>query len=132
MITGIVRCIYGVLPVLLTVCLTLPAVAEDQAPEPEEHVLVLKEYRYVAVPGGGDELTGFMLCKNRCHALSVDYLNYTTPGGWYLQRVADNKEVTVDLDNPFMKGQCVCVADEFVVKVNDLYMVKPQSSKADK
>lgn len=133
LIAGFERCFSCVLPLLVMICLLSPLTAAAEAtptPEPEEHVFVLKEYRYVADQGGEDDLTGLMLCKNRCHALSVDYLNYTTPGGWYLQRVAVAKQVAVNLDNPFLQGKCICVADEFVVKVNDLYMVKPEPYKA--
>jgi len=117
--------------VLLTVCLLLfPPLASmaEKTPTPEEHVFVLKDYSYIAKPGesGDDLLTGFVLCKTRCYALSVDYLTYTSPGGWYLQQVAVAREMIVDLDHPFKDGQCLCVADEFIVKVNDLYMVKPK------
>lgn len=119
--------------VLLLICFLIPLHAFGEIkPVPEEHVFVLKEYRYVPGQEGGDKLTGLMLCKTRCYALSVDYLTYTIPGGWYLQKIADARDVTVELNNPFMDGQCVCVADEFVLKVNDLYMVKkprPESLK---
>lgn len=116
---------------LLTVCLLLLpplASATEEAPTPEEHVFVLKDYKYVAEPdeSGDDQLTGLVLCKTRCYALSVDYLTYTSPGGWYMQKVAATREMTVDLNHPFKEGQCLCVVDEYIVKVNDLYMVKPK------
>jgi hypothetical protein len=90
----------------------------------KEIIYIVNEYRYEPGESGGDHDIGQALCGTRCNALSVDYLNYLKPPGWRIIRTASNKEVTVDLDNPFLDGRCICVADEYVVKVNKLYMTK--------
>jgi len=64
------------------------------------------------------------MCGTRCNAISVDYLNYTMPGGWRMLLVAGNRELTIDLDNPFMGGTCVCIADEYLIVTNEIYMTK--------
>jgi len=84
-----------------------------------EHVFIVHDYRYEPGNSEGDPDTGQALCGTRCNALSVDYRNFIDPGGWRFIKIADNREVTLDLGNPFFGGQCVCTADEYVVKIND-------------
>lgn len=100
--------------------LMLPVAALAGNPA-EEHVYIVKDYRYLP-PGSsaGDTETGQSLCGSRCNALSFDYLNASEPGGWRIIKVADDHELTVDLNNPFMIGKCVCIADEYRVQRDDL------------
>lgn len=105
----------------------LCAAAADDAPAEQdelEKVFIVLEYRYDPGEGGKDADIGQSLCGTRCNALSVDYLNYTGPGGWRMIKVADKRELTIDMGNPFLTGKCTCVADEYVIKFNELYMSK--------
>lgn len=97
--------------------------AEDVPAAQDEmvKVYIVSEYRYVPGPSGGNADVGQSLCGTRCNALSVDYLNYMTPGGWRLIKISGNQQLLVDLNNPYLDGKCICVADEYMVKVNDLY-----------
>ena len=90
----------------------------------EEFVYIVNEYRYEPAGSMADSDTGQSLCGTRCNALSVDYKNYLQPRGWRLKRVAKDQELNVDLNNPFITGRCVCVADKYLIKVHDLYMSK--------
>jgi hypothetical protein len=90
----------------------------------KERVFVVKDYRYEPGTAGEDLDLGQSLCGTRCNALSIDYLNITMPGGWRMTRVASDRNLTVPLDNPFMEGMCICVVDEYLVKVHDLYLSK--------
>ncbi len=47
-------------------------------------------------------------------------MNITMPGGWRLIKVKENSEITVSLESPFMKGECVCTADEYTVQIDEL------------
>ncbi|MBU0480058.1 MAG: hypothetical protein KKG47_03035 [Proteobacteria bacterium] len=112
-----------ILPILLSLLISAEATADAPAGQDEtEKVFIVSGYRYE--PGGDVKQTdvGQSLCGTRCNALSVDYLNYTEPGGWRMIKVADKRELTVDLNNPFLAGECICVADEYIVKVNELYL----------
>lgn len=103
------------LAVAAAVCLACAAPVGAEG----ERVFIVKDYRFL--PGkNGDEAAGLSLCGTRCNALSVDYLNYTEPGGWRLIKVADDRELIVDLNNPFMDGRCLCLADEYEVRVDEL------------
>jgi len=112
---------------LVSFFLPLCAAAADDAPAAQDEmvtVFIVNEYRYEPGASGGDPDIGQSLCGTRCNALSVDYLNYVTPGGWRMIKIAGNRELVVELNNPFLDGKCICVADEYQVKVNDLYMSK--------
>jgi hypothetical protein len=98
--------------------------AEAAAEEQHERIFLVNEYRYEPGTAGDNADTGQALCGTRCNALSVDYRNYLGPPGWRIIRIAKNKEVTVDLNNPYLDGSCICVADEYIVRVNKLYMTK--------
>ena len=112
---------------VLSVLMSLPicAGAAEDTPAVQkqpENVFIVSEYRFEPAGEGKNSDVGQSLCGTRCNSMSVDYLNYTEPGGWRLIKVADNREVRVDLKNPFLAGTCVCVVDEYEVKVNELYM----------
>jgi hypothetical protein len=110
---------------LALIFLLLPLVAWGQSgQDEEEHIFVIKDYRYEPGMDQADPDMGLALCGTRCNALATDYLNITTPGGWRMQRVASSREVTVSLDNPFMGGNCICVVDEYLLRVNDFYMTQ--------
>ena len=85
----------------------------------KERVFIVHEYRYE--PGGTTENReiGLSLCGTRCNALSDRFANYIKTGGWRLIRTEHNKELAVDLDNPFLDGQCICVGDEYEVDFFD-------------
>jgi len=121
---------------ILLVLLALPAFgAEGQAQEPqmketapggraEEHVFLTKGYRYDPAGPNEDKDLGLFLCGTRCNALSVDYLNITSPGGWRMIRVAKDREKVISLKNMGLDGSCVCTGDDYLVKINDIYMSK--------
>ena len=112
------RGVIGVLAALLLLPLPARAAQEIQGID-GERVFMVNSYRYQPGDSGGDPDTGHALCGNRCYALSVDYRNLLEPMGWRIIKVASDKEVTVDLENPFIGGQCVCIADEFVIQLNE-------------
>ena len=95
-------------------------VAKDQP----ERIFIVNEYRYEPGAKSGDADLGQSLCGTRCNALSVDYQNYLGPPGWRITRIAHNKEIPVDLNNPYLDGTCICVADEYIVRVTELYKVR--------
>jgi len=112
---------------LVSIFAPLCTAAAEDAPAAEDEmvkVFIVSEYRYEPGPSGGDLDIGQSLCGTRCNALSVDYLNYVAPGGWRLIKIAGNQQLLVNLNNPFLDGKCICVGDEYQVKVNDLYMSK--------
>lgn len=96
----------------------------DAAEEPPEKIFIVNGYNYLPGISGRDLDLGHALCGTRCNALAADYRNYIEPRGWRIIKVASDKEMPVDLNNPFMDGSCICVVDEYVVKVNELYMSK--------
>lgn len=109
-----------VLPLTLLVSSLLP---EAIFPAPafgagtDEKIYVVTDYRYVpGAPGESAEI-GHSLCGTRCNALSTNYLNIIEPGGWRLIRVATGQELSIEPQNPFMTGSCICIADEYAVKV---------------
>jgi hypothetical protein len=97
---------------------------EPASVDNKEIIYIVNEYRYEPGNAGGNADIGQALCGTRCNALSADYQNYLKPPGWRIIRTASSKEVEVDLNNPFIDGHCICIADEYVVRVNELYMVK--------
>jgi hypothetical protein len=38
------------------------------------------------------------------------------PGGWRLSKTDINKEMNIDLNNPFMTGRCVCIGSEYRIE----------------
>lgn len=120
-----IRTSLALLPALVLAA-ALPAGAAD-APDPgAERVWVVNEYRYDPEGSGGDREVGQALCATRCNALSVDYRTYLEPGGWRLIKVAENREMSLPLESPFMAGRCICVVDEYTVQVNDFNRPKTE------
>lgn len=107
---------------LCTVLLALPSAV--LAGSAEVQLYLVNDYRYAQGTSKGDPVLGQSLCGTRCNALATNYLNIVEPGGWRLIKVASGRELTVPLNNPFMGGHCVCVVDEYLVKVDHLN--KPQ------
>jgi len=97
-----------------------PAAAEERkVKDTPENIYIVNEYRYVPATAADDKDIGHALCGTRCNALSSSYKNILEPGGWSLVRISSNKEITLELKSPFLGGQCVCVADEYSVKITD-------------
>jgi len=94
---------------------------ETEAPlRPGEHqAWVVNDYRYIPGSSADDENIGLSLCSTRCNAMTLDYRSVIDPGGYRLIRVAENRELKVELNNPYIGGHCICVADEYKVIVND-------------
>jgi hypothetical protein len=101
-----------------------PKIKDGSADKTKEIIYIVKEYRYEPGDSGGDHDIGQALCGTRCNALSVDYQNYLKPPGWRMIKIAGDRELSVALNNPFIGGTCICVADEYLIKVNNLYMSK--------
>lgn len=109
-----------VLPLTLLVSPLLPGnfvPTQAFAAGTDERIYVVTDYRYVSGAHGESAESGISLCGTRCNAISTNYLNIIEPGGWRLIRVAAGRELNVELKNPFMTGSCICVADEYAVKV---------------
>lgn len=104
---------------LMALILLLPSV-RVQAAEAEVQLYIVSDYRYEVVPGKGDPVIGQSLCGTRCNALSTNYLNIVEPGAWRLIKIATGYELSLPLNNPFMGGRCICVVDEYMVKVDTL------------
>ena len=103
---------------LITAFITLPLTASaEDAPQSgraaEEQIYIVSEYRYVPANAADDQETGHTLCGSRCNALSANLLNYAEAGGWRLTKIDSNRELPVALNNPFISGSCVCMADEY-------------------
>jgi len=116
----------------LPLFITLFALPAASAAERPEKVYVVNDYRYVPANETDDRDIGLSLCGTRCNALTTDYLNITDVGGWQLMKGAVNTEVTVELNNPFIKGQCICIADEYLVKIDDRYSEERRRPKKQK
>lgn len=109
----------------------LPACGEEVKGLPGEAAYIVNDYRYDPAGSGGDPDTGHALCATRCNALSFDYADYVMADGREVKRVAVDREITVPLDNPFMKGNCICSVDEYLIKPNLRNRAK-QESKMEK
>ncbi len=102
---------------LMLLLAPLQAVAEEANPLGEK-AYVVNDYRYDPAGSGGDPDIGHSLCATRCNVLSFDYADYIMADPREVQRVASDREITLPLDNPFMKGNCICAVDEYVIKPN--------------
>jgi hypothetical protein len=87
---------------------------------PEVGLFVVTDYSYEQGKGKDDPVMGQSLCGTRCNAIATDYLNIVEPGGWRLIKVATGRKLSIPLNNPFMGGHCICVVDEYIVKVDHL------------
>lgn len=105
--------------IAITLLLVLTAAEAAQEQPPPETIYIVNDYRYVPATSADDQEIGHSLCGTRCNALSSSYKNILEPGGWSLVRTGINKEVIVELKSPFLGGQCICLADEYSVKVTD-------------
>lgn len=102
--------------------LSVPVVAQEaemSKSTSEQQAWIVNDYRYIPDSPQDDPDLGLSLCSTRCNAMTSDYRNVIDPGGWILTRVAENKELTVELNNPFIGGHCICVADEYIVTYNE-------------
>jgi hypothetical protein len=103
---------------LLLAALLGPSIAGGQdgeaAEQPPEKTFIVREYRYEpTIASETDQDIGLSLCGTRCNALSGGFGSYIKPRGWRLIKSEGNVERTVALDNPYLKGNCVCVGDEY-------------------
>lgn len=107
------------LTVFVVVCagmLPSPGFAEKPPAEEGEIAYIVNDYRYEPGDSGGDPDTGLALCATRCNALSADSVDYMMGGGWEMRKIAVDRELTIPLGNPFMKGDCICTVDEFLAR----------------
>ena len=111
---------------LLALLAPLAAFAEEGQVAAGETAYIVNDYRYEPAGSGGDANTGHALCGNRCNALSFDYADYLMADPREVQRVATGRELTVPLDNPFMKGNCICTVDAYLIKPNTRHQPKPR------
>lgn len=113
---------------LLAPCLSaLPVCADEMKGLPGETAYIVNDYRYDPAGSDGDPETGHALCATRCNALSFDYADFVMADGREVKKVAADREITVSLDNPFMKGNCICSVDEYLIKPNLRNRAKPES-----
>ncbi|MBI5848237.1 MAG: hypothetical protein HZB31_09875 [Nitrospirae bacterium] len=105
----------------ITLLLVLTAAEAAQGQQTPEKVYVVNDYRYIPTSASDDKDTGLSLCGTRCNALTTDYLNITEVGGWQLMKGVVNRELTLELNSPFLKGQCICIGDEYEVRIDDRY-----------
>ncbi|NTV13108.1 MAG: hypothetical protein HGA96_04130 [Desulfobulbaceae bacterium] len=90
--------------------------SEAAEPVAEKKAFMVTDYSYEPSRGATGNLDiGLSLCGTRCNALSGDFASYIKPGGWRLIKVASKVEIKVELNNPFLAGQCVCVGDEYKI-----------------
>lgn len=115
---------------LFTALISFPGIshAEDSWTDGRQAYFV-KDYRYDPAETSENSDTGLALCATRCNALSIDYADYIKPGGWALVKVASDRELTVSLNNPFIKGNCICTVDEFLIKVDNRNRANPPKNK---
>lgn len=110
---------------MLLVGLLLAVPSTVLAVDAEVRLYLVSDFRYErAGSTKADPVMGQSLCGTRCNALTTDYLNVVEPGGWRLIKVAGNRELSVPLNNPFMGGRCICIVDEYMVRVD--YLNKPR------
>ncbi len=110
------------LPLAAGLLLTLA----DPALAAEERIFIADGHRYVPEEGAPadpkKEETGQALCGIRCNALSAYYDSYIMSPGWRLILLESGKEIAVELNNPFLKGHCICTGEEYEAEV---YFYRP-------
>lgn len=93
-----------------------PAAGQEQ----EKKVFMVRDYRYEPPEGWtGNQDIALSLCGTRCNAISGDFASYLKPGGWRMLRVASDVVLKIDISNPFLAGQCVCLGDEYKIQWYD-------------
>lgn len=102
--------------ILAVVLLGSPGLAADKPAGEGEIAYIVNGYRYDPAGSGGDPDTGHSLCGTRCNAISADSVDYMMGGGWEMRKLAADREIVIPLDNPFMKGNCICTVDEFLAR----------------
>lgn len=117
---------FGLAGVVLLGALATPVLAKEPITTPKGFIYLINDYRYEPGNSGGDPSLGHALCGIRCNALGSDYLNYAMDTGMRLTRVEADATLKVDLKNPFMGGDCVCIVDKFLTQENDLLLSKPR------
>ncbi|MBI5076284.1 MAG: hypothetical protein HZB62_14115 [Nitrospirae bacterium] len=95
-----------------------------------ETIYLVNDYRYVPANAADDRDIGHSLCGTRCNALATNFSNIMEPGGWSVVKIGSNKEITVELNSPFLGGQCICLVDEYSVKITDPGGPRDQRSAA--
>lgn len=99
--------------------LPFPLLAAEEMAPGEQQAWVVNDYRYVPGSSQDNSDIGLSLCSTRCNAMTTDFRNIIDPGDWRYIRVAENRELKVELNNAFIDGYCICVADEYLVKLNE-------------
>jgi len=105
--------------------LLFPAGAGCGAERSGEKFYIVNDYRFEPGAATKDAVLGQSICGTRCNALTRNYLNYTVPGGWRVIKTASNQELKVQLDRPRIAGECICIADEYLVIVDELNNKQP-------
>lgn len=111
--------------ILGCICLCWPLISWAGEVSPGDRFYIVSSYRYLPGGGDGDHLSGQSMCGARCNALSSDYRNYTATGAWRMIKIADDREVAIDFGSLDVPGQCICIADEYVVKADELNNRQP-------
>ena len=93
----------------LLAALAVPVLAEPKT------VFWVNEYAFDFAANPGAPEIARSICGTRCNALSETYNSFKMPGGWRLVKVHSNKRIVIDIDNPFVKGNCICIGDEYLV-----------------
>lgn len=107
--------------VFVVLLLLLPCQVQA-ADKPERVVTAFLVTAYAYDPGssGGNPEQGKSLCATRCNAFSSDYLNYSEAGGWRIIKTASQEQLRLALNNPFLDGDCICTADRYEIRINEL------------
>ncbi len=116
---SLVACRLSLAALLFACTLAACTLASSSAAQTPETIYIVNDYRYVPANATDDQEIGLSLCGTRCNALSTDFRNIMEPMGYQMIKGAANQELTVQLNSPFIKGHCICIADEFIVKIDN-------------
>ena len=56
------------------------------------------------------------ICGSRCNAMSDNLKSYLTPMDWQLIKLPGIHTRVINLDEPEVKGKCICSGDEYLVE----------------